>query len=235
MNRLGIWISSYISFSTVEPFQIGFTPDQIQVQPGKTHLGTGVMPRVGITAHHQLDFVIWLRTDKYCMLRLLVLEFGFQQLLEYKLGIFYEYVTVVTVHLATSTISPHRQSYQAVDLAAAICPCYLDLSSLAEFPPNKFAAISQMEFPPNKFAAISQMKLQPLPHAPPFPSSTHLFATKDHRFYHPSFQGSNFFQWVLRNPSSFEINKRGLGKIFEEMFERTVDMFEKAAYTQQCD
>ena len=40
------------SFSTVEPFQIGFIPDQIRVQPGKTHLVAGVMPRVGITAHH---------------------------------------------------------------------------------------------------------------------------------------------------------------------------------------
>ena len=40
------------SFSIVEPFQIGFIPDQIRVQPGKTHLVAGVMPRVGITAHH---------------------------------------------------------------------------------------------------------------------------------------------------------------------------------------
>ncbi|KAF3953987.1 hypothetical protein CMV_020614 [Castanea mollissima] len=40
-------------------------------------------------------------------------------------------------------------------------------------------------------------------------------------------------QWVLSNPSSSEINDCGLGKISEEMFERTVDMFEKVAYTQQ--
>ncbi|KAM4074773.1 hypothetical protein ACB094_10G119400 [Castanea mollissima] len=42
-------------------------------------------------------------------------------------------------------------------------------------------------------------------------------------------------EWVLSNPSSSEIDDGGLGKISEEMFERTMDMFEKAAYTQQCD
>ena len=44
-----------------------------------------------------------------------------------------------------------------------------------------------------------------------------------------------FREWVLSNPSSSEINDCGLGKISEEMFERTMDMFEKAAYTRQCD
>ena len=44
-----------------------------------------------------------------------------------------------------------------------------------------------------------------------------------------------FWEWVLSNPSSSEINDCGLGKISEEMFERTMDMFEKVAYTQQCD
>ena len=44
-----------------------------------------------------------------------------------------------------------------------------------------------------------------------------------------------FLEWALSNPNSSEINKCGLGKIFEEMFERTTDMFKKAAYTQQCD
>ncbi|KAK7838051.1 hypothetical protein CFP56_020300 [Quercus suber] len=94
--------------------------------------------------------------------------------------------------------------------------------------------------PPLFFSATSDwqehhgLKLQPLPHAPPFPSpptsspprttdsTTHLFKA-------PIF----FFQWVLSNPSSSEINECGLGKIPEEMFERTMDMFEKAAYTQQ--
>ncbi|KAK7842067.1 hypothetical protein CFP56_014329 [Quercus suber] len=49
------------------------------------------------------------------------------------------------------------------------------------------------------------------------PIPTHFFAAKDHRFYHPSFQGSDFFQWVLSNPSSSEINDCDLGKISEEM------------------
>uniref|UniRef100_A0A2N9ERU2 Enhancer of polycomb-like protein n=2 Tax=Fagus sylvatica TaxID=28930 RepID=A0A2N9ERU2_FAGSY len=42
-------------------------------------------------------------------------------------------------------------------------------------------------------------------------------------------------QWILNNPSSSEIDDCGLGNISEEMFERTMDMFEKAAYAQQCD
>ena len=34
----------------------------------------------------------------------------------------------------------------------------------------------------------------------PFSSPTHLFAAKDHRFYHPSFQGSDFFQVFYQIP-----------------------------------
>ena len=52
----------------------------------------------------------------------------------------------------------------------------------------------------------SSQKPQPLPHAPPFPSPTHLFAAQDHRFYHPSFQGSDFFPGFLPNPSVFDLS-----------------------------
>ncbi|XP_041022635.1 uncharacterized protein LOC121263670 [Juglans microcarpa x Juglans regia] len=42
-------------------------------------------------------------------------------------------------------------------------------------------------------------------------------------------------QWILNNPTSSETNICSSGKITEEMFERTMDRFEKAAYAQERD
>ncbi|KAG6649507.1 hypothetical protein I3843_07G212400 [Carya illinoinensis] len=42
-------------------------------------------------------------------------------------------------------------------------------------------------------------------------------------------------QWILNNPRSAETDNCILGKITEEMFEKTMDRFEKAAYAQKCD
>lgn len=42
-------------------------------------------------------------------------------------------------------------------------------------------------------------------------------------------------QWISDNPNSSEVNNCSLGKIADEMFERTMDMFEKSAYAQECD
>lgn len=42
-------------------------------------------------------------------------------------------------------------------------------------------------------------------------------------------------QWILNNPTSSESDRCSLGQITDEMFERIVDMFEKAAYAQERD
>ncbi|XP_059462134.1 uncharacterized protein LOC132191136 isoform X2 [Corylus avellana] len=42
-------------------------------------------------------------------------------------------------------------------------------------------------------------------------------------------------QWISDNPNSSEVDNCSLGKIADEMFERTMDMFEKSAYAQECD
>ncbi|KAF2308333.1 hypothetical protein GH714_040029 [Hevea brasiliensis] len=42
-------------------------------------------------------------------------------------------------------------------------------------------------------------------------------------------------QWMLKNQTSSELTNSSLWEISEEMFEKTMDMFEKAAYSQQRD
>ena len=81
----------------------------------------------------------------------------------------------------------------------------------------------------------SSQKPQPLPHAPPFPSPTHLFAAQDHRFYHPSFQGSDFFPSFLPNPSVFDLSSFFLAVIISFLVCNFLKIIILASLSSCCD